>query len=141
MNNSTNIIPDHKPFYRNPRFYLISLIILGIGLTIFFGGRALRNFQRVRTLKIGGGETNVELIRGWMTVDYITKMYHVPPEVILKPLNLPVEPNMRKSLGTLIKSSGTPDPQGMLEEIKSSINQFQQKDMIPNPPRPDRDHP
>jgi len=90
----------------------------------------------MRGMKFGGGETNVELIRPWMTVNYITKMYHVPPEVVLAPLGLPVEGNERRDIGFLIRSTGASNPEEMLEKIRESINTFQQKDLIPTPPGP-----
>jgi hypothetical protein len=124
----------NKHFYQDNRFFLVVILILGLILAVFFATRAFHGFQRVRGAKFGGGESNVELIRGWMTVDYITKMYHVPPNVVLSPLNIPVEGNGKRSLGSLIKSTGTTDPDGLLEKVKASINQFQQKDMIPTPP-------
>jgi hypothetical protein len=124
-----------RPFFRNPRFYLLVFLIFGLILTVFFATRAFHGFQRVRSNKFGGGESNVELIRGWMTVEYITKMYHVPPNVVLSPLNLPVDGNEKRSLESLIRMSGTTDPKGMLEKVKTSINQFQQKDLLPTHPR------
>jgi hypothetical protein len=71
-----------------------------------------------------------------MTVDYITKMYHVPPNVVLDPLGFPIASNMNRSIGSLIKSSGTSNPEELLNKIKQSINDFQQKDLIPTPPHP-----
>jgi hypothetical protein len=129
------------PFYKNRRFYLITLFIIGVGLAIFFGTRAFRNFSHIREKKFGGGETNVELIRGWMTVDYITKMYHVPPDVVLKAFDLPVNSNMNRSLGSLIKASGTANPDDLLAQVKKNIDDFQKKDLIPTPPHPPGNHP
>lgn len=122
---------------------LVILLILGLILAGFFATRAFHGFQRVRAMKFGGGETNVELIRGWMTVNYITKMYHVPPDVVLSPLNLSEAGNGNRSIGSLIRSTGTTDPDGMLDKVKASINEFQQKDMIPTPQHPDsrQEHP
>src|SRR5512133_2177952 len=132
-----------KPGFMSRKVVLVILLVLGLMLTGFFAIRAFHGFQRVRGMKFGGGETNVELIRGWMTVDYITKMYHVPPDVVLSPLNLSVEGNENQSIRSLIRRTGTNDPDAMLEKIKTSINEFQQKDMIPTPPRPDslQEHP
>jgi len=136
MENQTEKTLKSVPFYKNRRVYLSILFFIGIGLAIFFGIKAFRNIQRIQSLKFGGGETNVELIRGWMTVDYITKMYHVPPDVILKPLNLPVKSNINISIGSLIKAAGTSNPETLMEQVKKSINDFQQKDLKPTPPRP-----
>jgi hypothetical protein len=129
--------------FRNPRFYLILFLILGLILAGFFALRAFHGFQHMRSNKFGGGESNVELIRGWMTVDYITKMYHVPPDVVLSPLNLPVEGNEKRSLESLIRSTRTSDPAGLLQKIKDNINQFQQKDLMPthSKSQPLQEHP
>jgi hypothetical protein len=129
------------PFYKNRRIILFALFIIGIGLAFFFGTRAFHNFTHIREKKFRGGETNVELIRGWMTVDYITKMYHVPPDVVLKPFNLPVATNMNHSLGSLIKATGTSNPEALLEQVKKSINDFQQKELIPTPLHPPGNQP
>jgi hypothetical protein len=136
MKNQSENTSKVPGFLKSRQFLLIALVLIGIGLAIFFGTRAIRNFNHIRERKFGGGETNVELIRGWMTVDYITKMYHVPPDVILAPLNIPVDQNMKRSLGSLIKQTGTTDPDLLLEKVKESINTFQQKDLKPNPPNP-----
>ena len=141
MENNTENTRKPVHFYQKRRFYLIILLIIGIGLASFFGTRAFRNFTHIREKKFGGGETNVELIRGWMTVDYITKMYHVPPDVVLKPLNLPVESNINRSLGSLIRATGATNPNELLELVKKNIDDFQQKDLIPTPPHPPGDRP
>jgi hypothetical protein len=141
MKNKLESTSDSIPFYRNRRFYLITLFIIGVALAIFFGSRAFRNFNHIRERKIGGGETNVELIRGWMTVDYITKMYHVPPDVVLKAFNLPVASNQNRSLGSLIKATGTSNPEDLLAQVKKNINDFQQKDLLPTPPHPPENRP
>ncbi|MEI8131385.1 MAG: hypothetical protein WCG34_03055 [Leptolinea sp.] len=141
MENTPENTSKPIPFYKNRRIYLSILFFIGIGLAIFFGIKAFRNIQRIQSMKFGGGETNVELIRGWMTVDYITKMYHVPPDVVLKPLNLPVKSNMKISIGSLIKAAGTSNPEVLMNQVKASINDFQQKDLKPTPPRPPEKQP
>lgn len=141
METKTQNPTETLPFYKKRQFFLVILLIIGIGLAFFFGTRAFRNFDHMRERKIGGGETNVELIRGWMTVDYITKMYHVPPDVVLKVFNLPVQSNMNRSLGSLIKNTGTSNPEDLLIQVKKNINDFQQKDLKSTPQHPPDNHP
>jgi len=123
----------NKLFSGKTRSILLVLVILGVILAFFFAARAFHGFQRVRAFKRGGGETNVELIRGWMTVDYITKMYHVPPDVVLSPLNLPVQGNEKRSLESLIRGLHSDNPKDLMEKVKKNIDDFQQKDMQPAP--------
>jgi hypothetical protein len=118
---------------RKYQLFLFLILVLGIVLAIFFGTRVFQSGRLLHERKFGGGETNVELIRGWMTVEYIMKMYHVPPDVILEPMGVSTTIDFKQSLRSLIRSTGTADPEGMLEKIKHSIDAFQQKDVRPPP--------
>jgi hypothetical protein len=69
------------------RALVISLIILGILFTAFFGMRAFHAFRKFnghRPPPPGKVETDVELIRDWMTIPFISRMYQVSPEVIFE---------------------------------------------------------
>ena len=73
-------------------------ILIGLGLLTvgFFGLRTFRAFR-----EFGGhrpphppfenrpAETDVELIRDWMTIPFLGKMYHVPPPLIFEALQIP----------------------------------------------------
>ncbi len=54
------------------------LIVLGLILVLFFGFRAVRSFLRIQFTSLEPGVTDVELIRGWMTIPYLATSYNVP---------------------------------------------------------------
>jgi hypothetical protein len=85
------------------------LILIGLGLLIvgFFGLRTFSAFREFRghrpppAFESKQPETDVELIRDWMTIPFIGKMYHVAPPVIFDALGIPMKGNQEKSLEQL----------------------------------------
>jgi hypothetical protein len=130
------------------RTLVFVLIFVGGVIVGFFGLRALRAFR-----EFGGHrpppppsagdaqqiETDVELIREWMTIPFISKMYHVPANVLFEALGIPANKNREKSLKRLNKEY-FPKANGIvIEKIKAAVlaalaNQPQQ--MQENPPIP-----
>ena len=66
---------------RLERILPIGLIVFGLILVGFFSFRAARSFLRIQLTGLEAGVTDVELIRGWMTVPYIATAYGVPEEL------------------------------------------------------------
>ncbi|NUM46627.1 MAG: hypothetical protein HUU38_18140 [Anaerolineales bacterium] len=80
------------------------LVVLGVGLILFFGWRALHVFRQMpplpprppKPIEVEDG------IRPWMNIKYISKVYAVPPEYLSHYLNLPPLTNIgRPSLEEL----------------------------------------
>lgn len=103
---------------------VIGLIILGVLFTAFFGMRAFHAFKKFnghRPPPKGGVETDVELIRDWMTVPFISNMYHVPPEAIFDALNITPFGNHNKSLKKL-NQDYFPDADGyVIATVKTAV--------------------
>lgn len=84
-------------------------ILIGLGLLIvgFFGLRTVSAFKEFRghrpppSFESKQPETDVELIRDWMTIPFIAKMYHVPVPLIFEALDIPMKGNQEKSLEQL----------------------------------------
>ncbi len=106
------------------RGLMIGLIILGVLFTGFFGMRAFRAFRKFdghRPPPRGEVETDVELIRDWMTIPFISRTYQVPPEVIFEALNIPMQKDRDKNLKVL-NEEYYPDQDGfVLSVIKATI--------------------
>jgi len=90
------------------RLVIAGLIIVGVLIITFFGVRAVHAFRHIRDGGFGPGhphpppsETDVELIRDWMTIPYIARTYGVPDHMLFKELNIPEEGNREKSLKEL----------------------------------------
>ena len=111
------------------RALVIGLIILGILFTIFFGMRAFHAFKKFnghgRPPPHGKVETDVELIRDWMTISFISKMYRVPEREIFDALNVSPLGSHDKSLKVL-NNDYYPDKDGfVMDTVKATILAFQ----------------
>lgn len=131
--------PAGSPQQRN---FVSGLIILGIIIVIFFGLRTVRAFREFRghrpshPFSTEQVETDVSLIRDWMTIPFIGKMYHVPPPVLFEALDIPEKGNQEKSLKQL-NDEYYPQTQGtVIAKVKTTIlaHQLQQINTEPATP-------
>src|SRR5687768_10563816 len=89
------------------RVLTISLIAIGILTVGFFGLRTVRAIRQFHghppppPFATEHVETDVELIRDWMTVPFISKMYHVRQHILFDSLGIPEQGNREKSLKQL----------------------------------------
>lgn len=105
--------------------------LIGLGLIIvgFFGFRTVHAFKEFRDhrpppFKNEQPETDVKLIRDWMTIPFIARMYQVPPPVIYDALDIPKDnKNFEKSLREL-NDEYYPDAAGYVEaKVKEVVLQ------------------
>lgn len=116
------------------RTLVIGLILLGILFTVFFGMRAFHAFRKFnghRPPPPGKVETDVELIRDWMTIPFISRTYQVPPDVIFEALKIPPQKGHEKSLKVLNEEYYPSQDGYVLGLIKETILAHQP------PPAPD----
>ena len=129
------------------RTLIFILIFIG-GLIIgFFGVRTLRAFREFAghrpapapsapDAERGQIEIDVNLIREWMTIPFISKAYHVPANVLFDALGIPANKNRGKSLKRLNKEY-FPQVEGIvLEKIKAAVLANQPQQMRENPQSP-----
>jgi len=113
----------------------MGLIILGLLIIGFFGMRtvhAFREFHGHRPPPHGKLETDVELIRDWMTIPFISRMYQVPPPVLFEALDIPPQGNQDKSL-KLLNDEYYPGVRGFVEaKVKTAILE-NQPPAVPTP--------
>lgn len=113
---------------------VIALIILGVLFTVFFGMRAVHAFKKFDGKgppPRGEVETDVELIREWMTIPFISHTYHVPEKILFDALDISPITNHEKSLED-INQEYYPDVDGyVLDLVKKTILAHQP------PPPPD----
>jgi hypothetical protein len=112
---------------------MISLILLGLLLIGFFGLRAVRSYVRLQQTGLEPGVTDVEAIRGWMTIPYIATAYNVPEAYIFSQLKLPAEGNQDKSLAELNRTYARGQPGVILEGVKTAVKKY--LDEYPQPTR------
>jgi hypothetical protein len=108
---------------------IIVLIVIGLLITVRFGMRAVRSFGILRHRPFPPPlETDVELIRGWMTIPYIAHVYSVPDEILWKSLGVPplkpVEAR-RTDLSHLNQQLFPGQPMEVMRRVKQAILDFQ----------------
>jgi hypothetical protein len=122
------------------RAWIIVLIGLGVLIVGFFGMRAFHAFRKFdghRPPKFPPpgsepAETNIELIRDWMTLGYISHTYRVPRKLLYETLGIPPNGNEEKSLKQL-NDEYFPDQSGyVIEKVKAAI----QANLPPTAPPP-----
>jgi hypothetical protein len=118
MNSSPN------PRQRN---FVVGLIIIGLMVIVFFGLRAVHAFRQFQDHRppppfaTRPVETDVNLIRNWMTIPFVAKMYDVRPHLLFETLDIPEQGNHEKSLQQL-NAEYFPEAEGLLlEKIKAAV--------------------
>ena len=113
------------------RALALGLIALGVLFAAFFGMRAFHAFKKFdghRPPPGGRGkvETDVELIRPWMTVPFIAELYRAPEFALFDALKIPpTRENREKSLKELNREY-YPDAEGfVLEMVKARVKELQ----------------
>jgi len=118
---------------RTGQILIIGLIVLGVILVLFFGFRAVRSYLRIQQTSLQPGVSDVELIRGWMTIPYIAAAYGVPEAHIFEQIGIPQADNQEKSLGQLNREYAAGEPVVILNKVKEVVRQYQ----ADHPPTPE----
>lgn len=115
------------------RAIVVILIIAGIVLVGLFGFRTFRSILRIRHLGMRPLSTDVELIRGWMTIPYISDTYRVPVKVLVEACDLPPAPKKHENLSQINRSIAPDKPGYLVECIKDAVSSFQESHPTPPP--------
>ena len=132
------------PVNPKQRNFVTGLIIIGLVVVIVFGLRTVRAFREFRghrppPFAAEHIETDVSLIRDWMTIPFISQMYYVRPRLLFEALEIPERGNREKSLKQL-NEEYYPQAEGIvLEKVKATLlavlaNQPQQIQTVPDTP-------
>jgi len=111
------------------RTLVLGLILLGVVFVGFFGLRFFRAFREFRGHRpppfppadAQPAETDVELIRDWMTIGFVSHTYRTPPNLLYKALDIPPRGNEDKSLQQLNDEFFPNQPGYVLETVKAAI--------------------
>ncbi len=106
---------------------VVLLILAGLVLSAFFGYRLAQAAASLRHARLQPGETDVELIRPWMTIPYIARIYRVPEETLWEGLGIPPAGNRHKSLRTLDSEYAGGRPGAILNKVKDLILHYQEQ--------------
>lgn len=111
------------------RALVIGVIALGILIITFFGLRAVFAFREFRRhgppplspLEAQQVETDVELIRDWMTIPFISRMYQVSPRALFDAIGISPMGNSEKNLAQLNAEYFPNQPGMVLEVVKAAV--------------------
>ena len=115
---------------------VVVIILIGFGLTAFYGVRVLRSYRQLHRMPLQPGVTDVNLVRTWMTIPYIARAYRVPEDVLWQGLGIPREGNRYKSLRILDRVYANGQPSVILNRVKDLIHQYQIQHPAPATPSP-----
>ena len=131
------------------RSLIIGLVSFGVLVAGFFGLRAL--FALMEFRRHGPPpplaeafeaeqpmETDVELIRDWMTIPYISMTYHIHPKILFDTLGIDPRGNDEKSLAQLNEEFFPEQPGIVIEVVKATIQAYQ---LPPTPITPEEPPP
>lgn len=107
------------------RLATIALILLGVLVTVIFALRTLRSFMRVQRMRLEPGTTDVEMIRGWMTIPYISRAYDVPADYLFEALGIPENDYRNASLSEINRALFPGQPQVVLAQVKAAVIAYQ----------------
>lgn len=85
-------------------------LVLGAVLLVFFGTRAWHQWNCAQ--RVASGEVQVQSLRGWMTLPYIARVYHVPEAELRTELGAPTTGFEERSLKDWLDSSGADPAEG-----------------------------
>ena len=126
-----------NPLKPKQRTFVVGLIMIGLGIIVFFGLRTVRAFREFHSdrpplpFTTKPVETDAELIRDWMTLPYISIMYHLPLNLLYETLNIPPEGNEKKSLKQINDQYYPQAPGIVIEMVKSAILASQPDTVVP----------
>jgi hypothetical protein len=131
MDNST------RPRQRN---FVVGLIVIGLMIVVVFGLRTVRAFRQFQEHRppppfaTQPSETDVNRIRDWMTIPFISKMYHVRQHILFEGVGIPEQGNRDKSLRQL-NEEYFPEAPGIVEtKIKATLLENMPPGMPITPP-------
>ena len=92
------------------------LLVLSIAY-LFINIRSIRHYYTIRH------RTDVSLIQGWMTLNYISRSYTIPESLLLKTANVTMEQARHQSLSNIAKTNKE-SLSGIIEIIRNTILQY-----------------
>jgi hypothetical protein len=106
---------------KNMRLLAGVLIVAGVAIALFFGLRAFRSFNQFRGRRPPPETMTIDMIRGWMSVPFLSHAFRVPPDYLYASLGAPPQGNDRRGLSDLNQTYAPGKPGVMLDRAKRAI--------------------
>jgi hypothetical protein len=118
---------------RGPQRWLtIALLVLAVVGIVAAGAFAYRLYQRRNRPPPPPRQTDASQIAGWMTVGYVARGFRVPPDEILKAINVEPRGNERKSLDEMADASGRSRGE-LVAAVQATVKDWQTSHPPPKP--------
>jgi hypothetical protein len=100
------------------------LVAVGILSILIAGFLSFRIFQRLsHKPPLIPRQTDVSLIKPWMTIPYVAKTYAVPKEVLFEKLNLDPNKYRKESIESIAKNKAI-NQDSLITALKETITEF-----------------
>ena len=114
----------------------IVLVLIGLGLVIFFGIRTVRSYRELTYIQQEGldvGTADLDAIRPWMTPKFVAVAYAVPQEYLFAELGIPFDRwNSNEALGRLNREFEPDDKPSkdvapiIIDKVKEAIEKYRE---------------
>lgn len=109
------------------------LLFIALGIAIFCAVQTVQAFQRLQQDRVMTLSGDVRTIRSWMTLPYISRIYHVPESYLVEQLHIPNPQEVhRMPLYSLAQRYKRP-VDGLIHEVQNAILTFRKQHPAPHP--------
>ncbi len=105
------------------------LLIIASILGIFFASRLVEISRKFGPPPNYQYVSDPELVRGWMSVEYISNAFQIPLPVLMEALQL--KPGQHRIPIRALEQEITPFESSILVQVKTVIREFQQHTLLP----------
>ena len=114
------LVQSRAPLISRRLMLAIELLILGAAVVVFFSVRVYRASNRLHQDAAPTNLTDVEALRGWMTLPYIARAYGVPEDALFAALGISKAGNEQLSVKQLVAKYGR-DPLATRQAIQQVL--------------------
>lgn len=108
------------------------LLCIALALTVFCGIQIVRAVGGLQTTRTQASSGDVRTVRPWMTLHYISRVYHVPESFLLQSLNITDPSSARRTtLSTLAARLGV-SPATLIQETQTAILDYRAEHPSPS---------
>jgi hypothetical protein len=114
----------------NVRLRLIGigiLLCLALGLTIFCAVQAVQGVQRLQQSRQMAHSGDVRGIRPWMTIPYVSRVYHVPESYLLEGLHISDPSSVRHVTLHSLAECLHRTPDALIFQIQTAIQAYRKQ--------------
>jgi Tfp pilus assembly protein PilE len=113
------------------RALLVVLLIVAVLAAVMYGVRTYRSYQVLRSAQ-QLGERDLGSIRGWMTLGFIARTYHVPEDALIARLGLPPDTSPHTDIRSLARQHGR-SVTDAVQEVQRAVAELR-RSAPPQPP-------